>query len=277
MSWIIDINEINDNLFKIMLKLNGLQFIAKISVEDIQTFCKTKQLMILNKNHNMHLHIISGNVSAIQYVNSNNLNDDNDFTFRFDGIDGDQIYEYVKNFWNKYQKEKFNEDLSKYTLEKVLIEWCDENLTNNRAYGSSTHKFKLDENIHGKLIYQDGTGCSASHAFSCIYKLYDETYVVLTDCSISNFHGDAHGTNTLIKKNCKNIMEVLDHLVEFSFHDANSTGDLLKNIIHNYQLKLDKDMVKNKIPILSKCNQDDINLIKAIKSHMNNWRMDYWN
>ena len=220
----------------------------------------------------MHLHIVTGRIDGVQYVNSNDKNKNGDFELRFDGKYGSEILKYVKKFWQNKIKEDKN--LSDYTLKKILIEWCDENLTNNRSYGS---KNTYNNKSYGKLVYKDGTACSASHAFSEVYKLNDGTYEVFTDINVANFTGDAIGTNETINKKCENIMEVMDHLYEFSFHDLNSVGLLLKFLINNYSLKLDEKMIKNKIPILSKCDQNDKELIKAIHSEMSQWKKFCWN
>ena len=172
-------------------------------------------------------------------------------------------------------------------MNTILVEWCDENLTHNRAYGSD-FKIELDEDMKtliesmdGKLLYKDGTSCSVSHAFSNIYQLKDMTYIVYTDVSHARFTGDCTGKKNIIHEKCENISEVIDHLIEFSYHDPNSVGDLLFNLIHNYELKLDDNMTRNYnlhiVPILSKCNQIDIELIKAIKSSMYIWKEYIWN
>ena len=175
----------------------------------------------------------------------------------------------------------------KYDLNTILVEWCDENLTHNRAYGSDFNieldedMKKLIESMDGKLMYKDGTACSASHAISNIYQLKDETYIVYTDVSQARFTGDDIGNKNIIHEKCENISKVIDHLMEFSFHDPNSVGDLLFKLIHNYQLKLDDNMTINYnrriVPILSKCNPKDIELIKAIKSSMYIWKEYRWN
>ena len=177
MSWNIDINSTNDiERYEIILEQNGLKFTAKISVNDIQQFIKSGQLLIKNRNHNMHLHIVTGRIDGIQYVDSDNKNNNNDFKLRFDGKYGSEILEYVKKFWeNKMREnnEKEEKKFSNYTLEKILIEWCDENLTNNRSYGSNNTE-EFNHNSDGELVYRDGTACSASSAFSYVYKLKDK-------------------------------------------------------------------------------------------------------
>jgi hypothetical protein len=98
-----------------------------------------------------------------------------------------------------------------HDLNSILTQWCDENLTSDRTWGSQTVKLdKINEtlikNMNGKLLYFDGTACSASHAISNIYQLCDNTFIVCTDLS-----------GTLLSHKCKNIIYVIDHLLEFCF------------------------------------------------------------
>lgn len=158
-------------------------------------------------------------------------------------------------------------------LEDTLKKWCDENLTHGRSYPPNHEPIELNCVPKGNLVYQDGTACSASHAFNDVYLQEDGTYTVYTDCS----------TIDVEPKHCKNIAEVLDYLLLFCGHDPNSTGDLLLNIIHNYQLNIDKDLVGSYktykggiVPILQNCNDENSALISAIESSIDQWKNNWW-
>lgn len=129
-------------------------------------------------------------------------------------------------------------------------------------------KFKKTQERPGKLVYQDGTACSASYAFADIYLLDDGTYSVYSACGHAMFTGGGRDALDIKPQPCVNLAEVLDYLVCFCGHDPNTTGEMLLTIIPNYKLELNKDTTKFlfnkiKIPILSKCGNNK-DLIGAI-------------
>jgi hypothetical protein len=119
MSWVTNITGTDEsNEFTMNMNLNningakysGLSFSFKVSITDLQNFIKYKELMIENKKHGMHLHIIkeksSRMIHDIQYVLTDETSSGNDFKIRFDGSGGQEIYKYVYEFVNKYLEEK---------------------------------------------------------------------------------------------------------------------------------------------------------------------------
>lgn len=113
---------------------------------------------------------------------------------------------------------------------------------------------------NGKLVYQDGTACSASYAFHDIYLLENGTYTVYTKCGCND------GKKDIKPYDCDNICQVIDFLLEFCFHDPNSVGDVFLYIINNHQLKVDDVAIHHSnglYPIFDKCHGNR-NLIEAI-------------
>lgn len=287
MNWNVLLNETNDiDKYIIKLESNGLKFSSTIKTQDIENFIKRKQLLIKNKRHNMYLHIaISNNIDGIQYVDSDNENDNNDFKLRFDGINGSQILEKVKIFWEEIQKnqniqkKKGNNKLIEEGLENILIKWCNENLTNERAWGSK-EEIKFDREINEKLLYRDGTSCSASSALNAIFRKIDGTYVIGTEIGIPEYYSGKTNYKYEYSEH-KNIMEVIDYLIQYSFHDNNSVTELLFTLTKKYEIKLNegcyRDFKGQKIPILSKCEQNNISLINAINNEMYCWKNYHWN
>ena len=280
MNWNVVLNETNDvDKYIIKLESNGLMFSSTIKTKDIENFIKNKELLIKNERHNMHLNIvISNKIDGIQYVDSDKENDNNDFKIRFDGINGSQIYDKIKNLWNEKKKKKEIKEINE-NLENILVKWCNENLTNERAWGSKK-EIKFDREINGKLLYRDGTSCSASSALNAIFKKPDGTYVIGTEIGMSEYHGG----KTIYKNEYsehKNIMEVIDYLTQYSFHDNNSVTELLFTLSKKYEIKLNegcsKEFKGQKIPILSKCEQNNTSLIKAINNEMYCWKNYHWN
>lgn len=126
---------------------------------------------------------------------------------------------------------------------------------------------KKASNRPGKLVYQDGTACSASYSFMDVYLLDDNTYTVYTDCGHARFTGDSRHSDGVIETSHNTLAEVLDYLFTYCGHDPNTTGEMLGRIVHNYRLDLDNDMTmkygKSRVPILAKCG-DNPGLIAAI-------------
>lgn len=125
-------------------------------------------------------------------------------------------------------------------LNDALKYWCDENLTEGKAYRggfevglpiAGSRKPREQQQRKGVLIYQDGTACSASHAFADVYVLGDGSYDVYMDASSGVEQGDSgiFGFVTEIK-HCNNLVEVVDYLDNYCGHDPNSCGQLVDEI-----------------------------------------------
>lgn len=164
---------------------------------------------------------------------------------------------------------------NKMSLNKILKKWCDSNLKPGMCYGGSINPITLrvyeSNNREGKLVYQDGTACSASHAFHDVYLLDDGTYTVYVDCGQCTMMGGEQKRLEFEPDKFKDLAGVLDFLMEFCGHDPNSTGEFFSTIIYKYNIKLDDNMKTNigryDIPILSKCH-DNKSLINAINSEL---------
>ncbi len=153
-------------------------------------------------------------------------------------------------------------------LNSAIERWCDIHLGIPSDYEDNK-----PSGISGKLVYRDYTSCSASYSFQDIY-LFDKTYIVYVECGRVRCTGGNYETYFATHQTFETLAEVLDYVVEFSFHDPNSTGELLLNIIHNYQLELDDEVTyeygEGRIPILAKCGNDEelINTINKYPLHM---------
>lgn len=88
-------------------------------------------------------------------------------------------------------------------MEQAIKTFFDNNLLPGMCYPGSggqpliasqyTKQLALSDNA--KLIYQDGTACSASHAFIDIYRNLDETYTVITDSGSADHMGNSYDSN----------------------------------------------------------------------------------
>lgn len=162
------------------------------------------------------------------------------------------------------------------SLNKILKKWCDSNLKPGMCYGGSINPITLrvyeSNNREGKLVYQDGTACSASHAFHDVYLLNDGTYTVYVDCGQCTMMGGEQKRLEFEPDKFKDLAGVLDFLMEFCGHDRNSTGLFFSEVVNKYNLKLENDTIINlsgyDMPILSKCHDNQC-LIKAIESELN--------
>lgn len=122
-------------------------------------------------------------------------------------------------------------------VEEAVKLWCDNNLTNSRSYRGSIPKGEfiagwgvvsqgdLDKR-DGELVYQDGTACSASHAFADIYnrknRLANDTsklYDVYMDCSSACYQGEGTSSTHPELHSFESLCEVLDFLVSYCGHD----------------------------------------------------------
>jgi len=120
-------------------------------------------------------------------------------------------------------------------LKDVLTNWFKRNLKPGQCYGSKRKAF-TDKPPGTILIYQDGTGCSASCAFSDVFKVKDkEEYIVRTDLGICQEMG-SNPDHEIVETKCNNIFEIYAELLTYSFHDSNTCGDLAGEIM-NYVVK----------------------------------------
>ena len=115
--------------------------------------------------------------------------------------------------------------MSQVNLKKALIDWCNNNLKLgvtwpghfnpglpctmqiNNEY--KKNKIKRD----GKLIYQDGTSCSAGHVYHDVYHLNDGTYQIYTDAGFAISTGGDHENLDVPSTNHKDIIEMMMYLV----------------------------------------------------------------
>ncbi len=154
-------------------------------------------------------------------------------------------------------------------LNSAIERWCDIHLGIPFGYEDDKPNY-----ISGKLVYRDNTSCSASYSFQNIYLSDDDIYTVYVEYGQDRCTGGNNEMYFVTHQTFETLAEALDHIVKFSFDDPNSTGELLLNIIHNYQLKLDDEVTyeygKWRIPILAKCGNNEklINAINKYSLHM---------
>ncbi len=164
-------------------------------------------------------------------------------------------------------------------LNVALKKWCDTRLKPGMCFGGNENGpitlgasvpimydvegvGSIQNNRPGKLVYQDGTVCSASHAFHDVFLLDDDSYNVYADCGQAKFMVGNHERSDGLEEceHFNSLAEVLDYLMCFCGHDPNTTGNMLMCINHNFQLKLDDSVSMKlgtrKIPILSKCDNN---------------------
>lgn len=127
-------------------------------------------------------------------------------------------------------------------LSEAIFSFFDNNLIPGMCYHGSlpTGKpFIRDEDMNrlglnnNELIYQDGTACSASHAFSDIYKKKDGTYIVVTDTGAAEYQGHSYESSYQIE-NCETLFDVLLELLSFCGHDPNSSGDMFYHVFNKF-------------------------------------------
>lgn len=107
----------------------------------------------------------------------------------------------------------------KISYEDALKAFFDYNLKPGMAYG--TDGYCCDTELpNDTLVYQDGTACSGSFAFSNVFLTSNGSYTVITRMS-------GCGERKIIKTECKTLTNVLDELANYNFGDSNSTGDML--------------------------------------------------
>lgn len=160
-------------------------------------------------------------------------------------------------------------------MEAEIKKWCDTNIAIGMCYGSnkSTTPITGDQTKQrrGKLLYQDGTACSASYAFADVYELDNGEYEVYADCGYACFTGDnCHNEDGIMTNKFQKLSEVVDYLADLSFHDPNSCGDLMyylsdKLAENTIGLEMRDWFRKKKVPILSK--SQDLKLIECIKEY----------
>lgn len=130
----------------------------------------------------------------------------------------------------------------------ILKEWFDRCLGLGCSYGSSGEPFTKPP-IGGVLIYQDGAGSSQFYAFSDVFLMPNNTYLVQTDYGYI-FNENKDELEKPIK--CKDLYEVFDELVLVSYYNRNSCGDLIykygiesiSSDFHLADLKTDEKLIE---------------------------------
>lgn len=124
-------------------------------------------------------------------------------------------------------------------LENLLRQWFEKNLALGKCYGSRSQgdgaarpftPAPLEASTGtARLVYQDGTACSASHAFSDVFLLSTGEYLVQTDCGVAQCRGDDSHSNAecIVAGPFRHLWQVFDELCFFSFHDRNTCGDMM--------------------------------------------------
>lgn len=115
---------------------------------------------------------------------------------------------------------------SNLTYDMAIATFFDNNLKPGMCYGSNGEPF-TDVLPNAKLVYQDGTACSASYAFSDVFQLPDSTFIVKTKVASANCTGGNMENDETIEKSCRDLSEVLIGLASYSGHDPNTAGDML--------------------------------------------------
>jgi hypothetical protein len=117
-------------------------------------------------------------------------------------------------------------------VEVALEEFFEANLKPGMAYHGSRVAgapfTELPKGVEAKLVYQDGTACSASHAFSDVYRMTDGSFLVQTDCGQARFTGDSSGDRAFVDSGavCKSFTQVFVELLSFCGHDPNTCGEM---------------------------------------------------
>jgi len=123
----------------------------------------------------------------------------------------------------------------------ALKHWCDENLTDGKSYrGSipigepiaSCRTQEEQDARKGVLTYQDGTACSASHAFADVYLLEDGSYDVYMDSDSGCSQGESgiYGPDVEVTHH-ENLAQVVHYLDGYSGHDPNNCGELINYLV----------------------------------------------
>lgn len=126
------------------------------------------------------------------------------------------------------------------SLEEVLTLFFQNNLSPGFCYGSKGEPFTTAP-VSGKLVYQDGTACSASFAFSDVYLMPNKQYIVKTETGCAQSQGDSIEETSVVETKCKNLIEVLLELRKYIGHDPNTTGDMLIDLLDNKIARKGKD------------------------------------
>jgi hypothetical protein len=115
-------------------------------------------------------------------------------------------------------------------LNKAIESFFTRCLAPGRSYNENPPR-KIISSIEGEevtLMYQDGTDCSASRAFSYIYQTVGKRdYFVITETGCASYMGDSNDSNPDIHvTRCDSLLSVWKELLKFCFHDPNSAGDV---------------------------------------------------
>ena len=203
-------------------------------------------------------------------------------------------------------------------LKKALIDWCNNNLQLGVTWPGHFHPGrpctvknsrtmhmggKLEKNLEkkdniekyeikrdGKLIYQDGTSCSAGYVYHDVYYLDDGTYQIYTSGGFVEGIGGPYENIDVPSTNHKDIIEMMIYLIKNDGFDANSTRTLIQFDIRNYLAKIagepdeiERSELENNILIngskvdLSKVTDNDENIINGLYAMKNRWMENHWN
>ena len=123
--------------------------------------------------------------------------------------------------------------MNNLTFDDALQSFFQNNLTPGLCYPGTKGEAFTEAPNGGNLVYQDGTACSASYAFSDVYQMPDDTFVVQTKTASAQSQGDSPDNEITITTKCKDLCKVLVELSNFSGHLSNTTGDMLISITNS--------------------------------------------
>lgn len=158
-------------------------------------------------------------------------------------------------------------------MEDAIKYWCNTNI-------SVRNNEPMVKNRPGKLIYQDTTFCSKSHAYADIYLLDTGDYRVYMNYGYIISPQEYTYEICNESKRFRKLSEVVDYISFYSTRNRNNCGlliDYLIEVIYNEPWKGIKIESSKKwksrrypkgieAPILSQCDKN-IQLIKAIKEY----------
>lgn len=115
------------------------------------------------------------------------------------------------------------------SYEDALKAFFDYNLKPGMAYGTKTNWYRGTGQPNDTLVYQDGSACMASFAFSNVFLTSDGSYNVITNYRFC-------GKDKMVETKCKTLINVLDELYIHSDYDPNSTGEMMHYFFEKKQI-----------------------------------------